>query len=248
MNSGVRFAALAVAMALVPAGLLAQSVETYGTVQASYYVVDATQLSPVESANQYAEIGNLRYLTNTAGLGFVAPLHLPAGAQVIGLVVWGSDSSSSGEYQASLIVCDGAGEFCSYIPSISGCADAPVTVCSGNAFNGGLGYAIAGPFADAVVVDDQYSRYFIAAGNTTTDGTTSIGRIAVGYILQVSPAPSTASFTDVPVSDPAFQFVEAIAASGITAGCGGGNFCPDRPVTRRQMAVFLAKALGLQWN
>jgi hypothetical protein len=36
-------------------------------------------------------------------------------------------------------------------------------------------------------------------------------------------------------------------ASGITAGCGGGNYCPDAP-TRRQMAIFLAKALGLHWG
>ena len=31
-------------------------------------------------------------------------------------------------------------------------------------------------------------------------------------------------------------------ANGITAGCGGGNYCPTRPVTRAQMAVFLLKA------
>lgn len=34
--------------------------------------------------------------------------------------------------------------------------------------------------------------------------------------------------------------------SGITAGCGTG-YCPDNPVTRGQMAVFLTKALGLYW-
>ncbi len=43
------------------------------------------------------------------------------------------------------------------------------------------------------------------------------------------------------------EFVEALAASGITGGCGGGNDCPDSPVTRRQTAIFLARALGLSW-
>jgi hypothetical protein len=38
-----------------------------------------------------------------------------------------------------------------------------------------------------------------------------------------------------------------LAASGVTVGCGGGNYCPDAPLTRRKMAVCLAKALGLQW-
>jgi hypothetical protein len=51
----------------------------------------------------------------------------------------------------------------------------------------------------------------------------------------------------VPTNDSAFQFVEALVASGITVGCGGGNYCPDAPLTRRQMAVFLSKALGLHW-
>jgi hypothetical protein len=69
----------------------------------------------------------------------------------------------------------------------------------------------------------------------------------VHYKLQVSPAPATATFGDVPTSHPFFQFIEALAASGITGGCGSGNYCPNNPVTRGQMAVFLAKALGLQF-
>ncbi|MCG6961773.1 MAG: S-layer homology domain-containing protein [Acidobacteria bacterium] len=66
--------------------------------------------------------------------------------------------------------------------------------------------------------------------------------------LQVSPAPATATFDDVPVGSFGFQQIEALAASGITAGCNATHFCPDAPVSRAQMAVFLAKALGLHWN
>ncbi len=69
--------------------------------------------------------------------------------------------------------------------------------------------------------------------------------VRIFYSLQVSPAPGFASFNDVPTSHPLFQYVEALYASGITAGCGGGNFCPGMAVTRGQMAAFLAKALGL---
>ncbi len=64
---------------------------------------------------------------------------------------------------------------------------------------------------------------------------------------QVSPAEGPPAFGDVPENHAFYQFVEALARSGITAGCGGGNYCPDAPVTRGQMAVFLAKALGLHW-
>jgi hypothetical protein len=72
-------------------------------------------------------------------------------------------------------------------------------------------------------------------------------QVRIRYRLQVSPAPATATFTDVPVGHPQRQFIEALVGAGITGGCGGGNYCPDAPVTRGQMAVFLAAALGLHW-
>lgn len=68
------------------------------------------------------------------------------------------------------------------------------------------------------------------------------------WIRQVSPPPDTAIFDDVPTSHPFFQHIEALVASGITAGCDADSFCPGDPLTRGQMAVFLAKALGLNWN
>jgi hypothetical protein len=49
-------------------------------------------------------------------------------------------------------------------------------------------------------------------------------------------------FPDVPADSFAAAWVEALAAEGITGGCGGGNYCPGNPVTRQQMAVFLLKA------
>ena len=39
--------------------------------------------------------------------------------------------------------------------------------------------------------------------------------------------------------------IEWMRLSGLTEGCGGGRFCPDSPVTRGQMASFLARALEL---
>ncbi len=51
-------------------------------------------------------------------------------------------------------------------------------------------------------------------------------------------------FADVPLEHFAFRFIEALADSGITGGCGAGNFCPDEPVTRAQMAVFLERGMN----
>jgi poly-gamma-glutamate synthesis protein (capsule biosynthesis protein) len=39
--------------------------------------------------------------------------------------------------------------------------------------------------------------------------------------------------------------IAAMAGAGITRGCGLDLFCPDRPVTRGEMAAFLVRALGL---
>jgi hypothetical protein len=71
--------------------------------------------------------------------------------------------------------------------------------------------------------------------------------VRIYYALRVSPPPGAATFADVPVGSPLHQFVEALFAAGITGGCGGGNYCPNAPITRGQMAVFLAVALGLHW-
>jgi len=51
------------------------------------------------------------------------------------------------------------------------------------------------------------------------------------------------SFNDVRHDYWAFSFIETLAASGITAGCGNDNYCPSSPVTRAQMAVFLERGI-----
>ena len=57
-------------------------------------------------------------------------------------------------------------------------------------------------------------------------------------------------FTDIGHLSQDFQdSIAAMSASGITNGCNGDptTYCPDRPVTRAQMAAFFARALGLYW-
>jgi hypothetical protein len=56
-----------------------------------------------------------------------------------------------------------------------------------------------------------------------------------------TPPACTGVFLDVPCSSTFAPWIEAMAAEGITGGCGGGNFCPLNPVRRDQMAVFLLK-------
>ena len=53
---------------------------------------------------------------------------------------------------------------------------------------------------------------------------------------------ASTGFNDVPTNYWAAAWIKQLAAEGITAGCGGGNFCPGTAVTRDQMAVFLLRA------
>ena len=61
----------------------------------------------------------------------------------------------------------------------------------------------------------------------------------------VPPPASGTAFGDVDLGYWAVSWVEQLAAEGITAGCGGGNFCPESSVNRAQMAVFLVRTFGL---
>lgn len=52
-------------------------------------------------------------------------------------------------------------------------------------------------------------------------------------------------FGDVPTGYWAAPWIKQLAAENVTSGCGGGNYCPETPVTRAQMSVFLVKAFNL---
>jgi len=81
----------------------------------------------------------------------------------------------------------------------------------------------------AVVTRDQMAVFLLRA------------KFGAGY----NPMPATGVFGDVPPGRFAAAWIEALAAEGITSGCGNGNYCPGAPVTRAQMAVFLVRTFGL---
>jgi hypothetical protein len=47
------------------------------------------------------------------------------------------------------------------------------------------------------------------------------------------------TFTDVPRSSPYYPFVETLIHNYVTAGCTESTYCPQAPMTREQMAVFV---------
>jgi hypothetical protein len=71
-----------------------------------------------------------------------------------------------------------------------------------------------------------------------------------GLGLDISSPPGTPTFADVGTGYWAYAYIEAFAAAGITTGCGGSPplFCPEQTVTRAEMAVFLCRALSLDFS
>ena len=56
---------------------------------------------------------------------------------------------------------------------------------------------------------------------------------------------SSTGFRDVQPDHWAAAWIKQLVAEGITAGCGNGNYCPEAPVTRAQMAIFLVRTFNL---
>jgi hypothetical protein len=87
----------------------------------------------------------------------------------------------------------------------------------------------------------------IGGGNYGVNDNTLRQQMAVFLLkgkhgLCYTPPPCVGTFPDVPCPSTFANWIEALAAEGITGGCGGGNYCPLSPVRRDQMAVFLLKA------
>jgi streptogramin lyase len=85
-------------------------------------------------------------------------------------------------------------------------------------------------------------------GNFCPDGSVTRAQMAV-FLLKskfgadhVPPPETGAVFNDVHVGDFAADWIEQLGGFQITGGCGSGNYCPNNPVTRAQMAVFLLKS------
>ncbi len=215
---------------------------TFGTTQTSYQRVGVTEFVPVNSSLTYSDLAVAtntwsRYPTNVISTdAFAATAHLPSGALLDAVEFDYCDSNAGADISGYVEVTSYTGEVTS-VPGSGASAGAP-----------GCSAFVADMTPAPVQVDNELSQVLLLVNIPAHDGTLSISGAILRYHLQVSPAPAAATFTDVPTSDFGFQFIEALAASGITGGCGGGKFCPDNPVTRRQMAIFLAKALGLQWN
>src|SRR4029077_3131872 len=214
--------------------LTAPSPETYGTSSETSLAVLDWEFNPWDSTTTIAWSSG-RYITSAGGY-LMTGIHLPAGASITRMELQGCDSNAT----------TGATVVLAYRPRTSPTGLGFAIINTGAA--AAPGCTLFSATATPHTVHNVANSYYVQADTGgATDGSVTIQTVRVFYKLQISPDPGTATFADVPVGHPFHRFVEALVAAGITGGCGGGNYCPDAPITRGQMAVFLAGALGLHW-
>lgn len=63
--------------------------------------------------------------------------------------------------------------------------------------------------------------------------------LALALVIPAGVVLASHQFSDVPTSHQFHYDIDALVDAGVTAGCGGGKFCPDAFVTRGQMAAFM---------
>ena len=73
-----------------------------------------------------------------------------------------------------------------------------------------------------------------------------LGAVAVlGLVAAPAAVWANDRFPDVPTDLTGHEEINKIDDAGIVRGCGNaGNYCPDNPITRKQMAQFLSRAGG----
>jgi hypothetical protein len=204
--------------------------ETYGTSSLTYVSLSPWDFHPFDSTTTYQVAFLPVGIYVTAGVTFEAPVRLPEGALVSYLEMY---SCGTGTHVLSTLF-RGAKTDTTW-SGINGPAS-PASGCS-----------VTSVTITPVVINNSTTSYTVEADFSASDPGLRLAGYRIGYKLQISPDPAGATFADVPHGHPFHRFVEALVAAGITGGCGGGNYCPDAPVTRGQMAVFLAGALGLHW-
>jgi hypothetical protein len=115
------------------------------------------------------------------------------------------------------------------VPCTGGTFDPWIEDLAGRGISGGCQVSPPLYCPDAAVTRAQMSAFLLK----TEHGSSYVAPGCAGLFGDVS-CPSL--FAD---------WIEQLSAEGITAGCGGGNYCPDSPVTRAQMAVFLTKTFNI---
>ncbi len=162
-----------------------------------------------------------------------------------------------GGVAAAGVVVTGFNQITATSPALTAGSLNDVVVTNTDGTTGTLEKGFVSNFLDAPPAQQFYSFVTTLVTNAITAGTgggfygvdqptlrqqMAVFLLKAKYGICYVPPNCTGVFPDVPCPSTFADWIEDLAAQGITGGCGGGNYCPQNPVRRDQMAVFLLKA------
>ena len=212
--------------------------------------ISVTATDPAGNTSEFSQ--RLPFSTNIAS----GPAAGGTTVTISGTDFAGGAAVSVGGSPASNVVVNSDTLIHADVPALAAGSSNDIVVTNPDGTNGTL---VKGWVADFLDVSNAQQFYFYITklvsngitagcglGNYCPDSSVTRQQMAVFLLkskngLCYVPPPCTGVFPDVPCPGVFTPWVEALAAAGITGGCGSGNYCPTNPVTRQQMAVFLLK-------
>jgi Cysteine-rich secretory protein family/S-layer homology domain len=97
---------------------------------------------------------------------------------------------------------------------------------------------------DAFMASSDHRENLLGEWDSIGVGVVVDGSLVWVSVIFMESVASSGAFSDDDGSTHE-EAINRLAAAGVTNGCGSGRYCPGEPVTRAEMASFLARALGL---
>ena len=228
--SGVQVQSGNGSMAPQPLGDLEPEDGSFGT-NYQYTWIAYSDFTPAASTVTFSRTSGYIYRTGGGDIYFWAPIHLPSGAYLYYAQVFYYDNDSGAVY--------------AYIYRTTPyTTDTSLTSCSSSG-TPGYSYCVLYPYETIRNGDSMYNVY-VGLSNATIN--LRFTGVRLFWARQIHTGLSH-PFNDIGSLPSLWQnSIAALYQSGITSGTSSNTYSPNAYVTRGQMAVFLAKALGLYWS
>ena len=204
--------------------------EEYGTSSFVHTWVHASEFRQHGVQGPYQQLHYYWFKTGGDNF-FYAPLKLPSGVDVNLIEFWYYDNNPTNNMSCRLYEVDSSTRAVTEIGS----------VLSSQKTDPHYGTGLFSPN----FIFDNWNQYYLRVWIPVDDSTLRFKGVRIRYRRTISPPPSSATFSDVPVGATFRREIEALAAAGITTGYPDGRYGINDFITRGQMAAFLARALGL---
>src|SRR5207253_100888 len=196
--------------------------DDYGVQDYIYTEIPASDFHPLVSSSDYQiGLGNGSLVRTGVGGYYLHGISLPPGAYLADITAFVSDTSITFGNDVTVYLManyrhQGTGDNLQLVnqasASTTGAPGDTVIVIPWNST-----LPTVTDFDGDTIPDEV--NWVLLVELLSNDGTNGFNLVRLKWKRQISPAPGTARFTDVPTTHAFFQYIEALAAAGITGGC-----------------------------